>query len=71
MDLIGDIATGLLPTVGVSALFGLAIWAIVRADARERQDTERLEAEEDRRDAERLREDGTDESNPSERRESD
>lgn len=47
MDLLGEVARGLLPTVGVSLLFGAAIWAIVRADATERADRARIEAEED------------------------
>lgn len=47
MDLLGEVARGLLPTVGVSLLFGAAIWAIVRADASERADRARIEAEED------------------------
>lgn len=47
MELFWDVVRGLLPTIGVSALFGLAIWAIVRADAGERTERARLEAEED------------------------
>lgn len=45
--LLGEVVRGLLPTVGVSLLFGGAIWAIVRADASERADRARIEAEED------------------------
>lgn len=45
--LLGEVVRGLLPTVGVSLLFGWAIWAIVRADATERSERARLEAEED------------------------
>lgn len=45
--LLGEVVRGLLPTVGVSLLFGWAIWAIVRADATERAERARLEAEED------------------------
>lgn len=48
MDVLGEVVRGLLPTVGVSLLFGAAIWAIVRADAAERAERARLEAEEDR-----------------------
>lgn len=44
---LGDVLRGLLPTVGVSLLFAGAIWAIVRADASERADRARIEAEED------------------------
>lgn len=47
MELFGDVVRGLLPTIGVSLLFGAAIWAIVRADASERADRARIEAEED------------------------
>lgn len=49
MDLavLGDVVLGLLPTIGVSLLFGIAIWAIVRADASERSERARLEAAED------------------------
>jgi hypothetical protein len=47
LGLLGEVVRGLLPTVGVSLLFGLAIWAIVRADASERRERARLEAEED------------------------
>ncbi|WP_336923848.1 hypothetical protein [Aquipuribacter sp. SD81] len=46
-SLAGEVVRGLLPTVGVSLLFGAAIWAIVRADASERAERARLEAEED------------------------
>jgi len=42
-----DVVLGLLPTVGVSALFAVGIWSIVRADASERSSRARLEAEED------------------------
>ena len=42
-----EVVRGLLPTIGVSLLFGAAIWAIVRADAAERAERARLEAEED------------------------
>ncbi len=47
VDLIGEVARGLLPTVGVTLLFGIAIVAIIRADAGERADRARIEAEED------------------------
>lgn len=51
LELIGEIVRGLLPTVGVAALFVAVVWAIIRADANERRARARLEAEEDRRDA--------------------
>ena len=44
---LADVVLGLLPTVGVSALFAVGIWSIVRADASERSSRARLEAEED------------------------
>ncbi len=49
MDLgvLQDVVLGLLPTIGVTLLFGIAILAIVRADAGEREDRARIEAEED------------------------
>ena len=47
MDVVGDVVTGLLPTLGVTLLFAVAIWAIVRADAAERTGRARVEAEED------------------------
>lgn len=49
MDLgvLQDVVLGLLPTIGVTLLFGVAILAIVRADAGEREDRARIEAEED------------------------
>ena len=43
----GEVVTGLLPTVGVTLLFGAAIWAIVRADAAERAGRAQVEAAED------------------------
>ena len=51
MELFGDVVRGLLPTIGVTLLFGAAVWAIVRADAGERADRARIEAEEDAADA--------------------
>ncbi|MFC5382560.1 hypothetical protein [Aquipuribacter nitratireducens] len=51
MDVLAEVVRGLLPTVGVSLLFGAAIWAIVRADAAERAERARLEAEEDAADS--------------------
>jgi hypothetical protein len=50
---LGEVVRGLLPTVGVSLLFGAALWAIVRADASERAERARIEAEEDAAAAER------------------
>ena len=49
MDLgvLQDVVLGLLPTIGVTLLFGIAILSIVRADAGEREDRARIEAEED------------------------
>jgi len=47
VDVVGDVVTGLLPTIGVTLLFAAAIWAIVRADAAERTGRARVEAEED------------------------
>jgi hypothetical protein len=44
---LGEAVRGLLPTVGVSLLFGAALWAIIRADASERAERARIEAEED------------------------
>lgn len=49
---LAEVVLGLLPTVGVSLLFAGAIWAIVRADAAERADRARIEAEEDAADRE-------------------
>ena len=46
-SLLGEVVRGILPTIGVSLLFGAAIWAIVRADASERAERARIEAEED------------------------
>lgn len=47
MGTVGEVVTGLLPTVGVTLLFAAAIWAIVRADAAERAGRARIEADED------------------------
>jgi len=47
VDVVGDVVTGLLPTLGVTLLFAVAIWAIVRADAAERTGRARVEADED------------------------
>ncbi len=47
VGLLGEVVRGLLPTVGVTLLFGIAIVAIIRADAGERADRARIEAEED------------------------
>lgn len=55
VGLIGEVARGLLPTIGVSLLFGIAILAIIRADAGERADRARIEAEEDAAAAEAAR----------------
>ena len=51
LDLLWEIVRGLLPSVGVTALFVAVVWAIIRSDASERRARARLEAEEDRRDA--------------------
>ncbi len=47
MDVVVEVVRGLLPTAGVLLLFGLAIRAIVRADAAERAGRARVEADED------------------------
>lgn len=47
MDLTIEVARGLLPSAGVLLLFGLAVRAIVRADAAERHGRARVEAAED------------------------
>ena len=42
MSLLGEVIRDLLPTLGVTTLFAIVIWSIVRADAVERR--ERTEA---------------------------
>jgi hypothetical protein len=58
VDTFIQVVAGLVPSIGVGLIFWFVIRAVIHADRRERQAIARLEAEQDRREAERLRDAG-------------